>query len=76
MPRHVTLSIPKHVPEGLYKLQHPEPLKPQDLPAKHTMPTCRAKAPNADDKDDAQLVLPENEVEHAQRAVGTTSYHA
>ena len=75
MPKHVVLSMPKHVPVGLHELQHPVPLNPQYSLAKHTIPECGSKTQCADNEDDMQLVLPDDEIKCIQKVLGTTSYH-
>ena len=75
-PKHVTLSMPKYIPEGLHKLQHPTPVKPQHSPAKHTIPTYGAKIQYADNTDEMQPTLPEHDIKCIQKAVGISSYYA
>ena len=76
IPKHVTLSMPKYVPEGLNKLQHPAHLKPQHSPAKHIISTYGSKTKYDINTDYMQPVLHENEIKHIQREVGITSYYA
>ena len=75
MPKHATLSMLKHIPEGLHKLQHPAPMKPQHLPAKCTIPTCGAKIQCTDNTDEMQPTLPGHEIKYIQKAVGAISYY-
>ena len=62
--------------EGLTKLQHSAPLKPQYSPAKHATPTHGAKTQFSDNDDDEQLVLSYSEIKRTQKVVSINSHYA
>ena len=65
------IAMPKRMSDGLMKLKHAPPSKPEHSPEQHVVPTSGAKIQCAEDHDESPVSLPED-VKFIQRAIGLT----
>ena len=72
---YVDISMPEYVKKALTKLGHTPPATPQNAPHRWVPITYGKKIQNAQ-IDDTTPLLPELEIRHIQRVVGSFLYYA
>ena len=75
-PKHVTLGMPKYIPNALIKLQYTPLSKPEYAPAQHIIPAYSAKIQYVQPEDTNENKLSDESVKYIQKVVGIFLYYA